>query len=181
MIIVGFVLLAAAAVIAVALVIQNPATVTVHAFTWSWDVDMRWLFVAGLALTAIGLLGLAMMRLGSARYVRLRRERRALAVENERLMKRTGADERRPVHSEHMPARRPVAGPPAQPAPMTQPAQPAQPAPTSQPSGPPNPPNPPMAPATGSVAAPERTAETSTHRVGLRERLAASRHRREKE
>ena len=95
MIIVGFVLLAAVAVLAVALVIQNPATVTVHAFKWSWDVDMRWVFVAGLALTAIGLLGLAMMRIGGAHYLRLRRDRKLLAAENQRLIERAGADSAR--------------------------------------------------------------------------------------
>jgi hypothetical protein len=91
MIIVGFVLFAAAVAIAAALIVQNPATVTVHAFNQSWNVDMRWLVVAGLALTAIGLLGLGMMRLGSARYLRLRGERRVLAAENKRLTKRAAA------------------------------------------------------------------------------------------
>lgn len=91
MIIIGFVLFAAAVVIAVALIVQNSAMVTVHAFNQSWNVDMRWLVVAGLALTAIGLLGLAMMRLGSARYMRLSGERRALAAENRRLAKRAAA------------------------------------------------------------------------------------------
>jgi len=91
MIVVGFVLFAAAIVIAVALIVQNPATVTVHAFDATWNVDMRWLLVAGLALTAIGLFGLSMMRLGSARYMRLRGERRALAAENRRLAKRAAA------------------------------------------------------------------------------------------
>ena len=91
MIIVGFVLFAAAVVIAGALIVQNPATVTVHAFHESWNVDLRWLLVAGLALTAIALFGLGMMRLGSARYLRLRGERRALASENRRLAKRAAA------------------------------------------------------------------------------------------
>lgn len=88
MIIVGFVFFVAAVVLAAALIVQNPATVTVHAFNQSWTVDMRWLVVAGLALTAIGLLGLGMMRLGGARYTRLSGERRALAAENKRLAKR---------------------------------------------------------------------------------------------
>lgn len=91
MIIVGFVLFAAVVVIAVALVVQNPAAVSVHAFNQWWNVDMRWLVVAGLALTAIGLLGLGMMRLGGARYLRLRGERRVLAAENKRLTKRVAA------------------------------------------------------------------------------------------
>lgn len=188
MIIVGFVLLAAAAVIAVALVVQNPATVTVHAFKWSWDVDMRWLFVAGLALTAIGLLGLAMMRVGSAHYLRLRRDRKLLAAENQRLIERAGASNARRAPAEPrvappmqpvgpMPAA-PMAAGPMPPAPMERPpaARPAPPAPpaTSAMAGP-------TAPATGSVAAPERIATTSTHPHGIRERLTATRHRHEKE
>jgi hypothetical protein len=96
MIIVGFVFFVAAVVIAGALIVQNPATVTVHAFNQSWNVDMRWLLVAGLALTAIGLLGLGMMRLGSARYVRLSGERRKLAAENKRLTKRAAAADAAP-------------------------------------------------------------------------------------
>jgi uncharacterized integral membrane protein len=193
MIIVGFVLLAAAAVVAVALVIQNPATVTVHAFKWSWDVDMRWLFVAGLALTAIGLLGLAMMRIGGAHYLRLRRDRKVLAAENQRLIERAGAGNARrsapaesrvpaesrapaesgaPVESR---APMPVAPMPSAPtpaAPMERPPA-TRPVPGTAPAGAP------MAPATGSVAAPQRTAATSTHPHGIRERLV-TRHRHEK-
>jgi uncharacterized integral membrane protein len=91
MIIVGLLLFAAAVVIAAALIVQNPAAVTVDAFNQSWSVGMRWLFVAGLALTAVGLLGLAMMRFGGARYMRLRGERRVLKAENKRLSKRAAA------------------------------------------------------------------------------------------
>jgi hypothetical protein len=101
MMIVGFILLAAAAVVAVALVVQNPGTVTVHAFKWSWDVDMRWLIVAGLALSAIGLLGVAMMRIGDSYNQLLRGERAVLAAENRRLAKRAGAGNRPPAAYEH--------------------------------------------------------------------------------
>jgi uncharacterized integral membrane protein len=94
MMIVGFILLAAAAVLAVALIVQNSSTVTVHAFKWSWDVEMRWLIVAGLALSVIGLLGVAMMRIGDSYNQLLRGERSALAAENKRLAKRAGADSR---------------------------------------------------------------------------------------
>jgi hypothetical protein len=96
MIIVGFVLLVASVVVAVALIVQNPATVTVHAFNQSWNVDMRWMLVAGLALTAIGLLGFSMMRLGTAHYLRLSGERRSLAAENRRLHKRAAAADTAP-------------------------------------------------------------------------------------
>ena len=199
MIIVGFVLLAAAAVVAVALIVQNPATVTVHAFKWSWDVDMRWLVVAGLALTAIGLLGLAMMRLGGARHVRLRRERKALAFENKRLVAEqanaqaatTPGNDRppagyvpRPAMPPERPPARPAEQPPAsaaaRPVPPTangrtdvRPPAPAQgrTAPVANPADRP----------TGAVAAPEREGTTSTGPRGFRERLAAVRHRHEKE
>jgi uncharacterized integral membrane protein len=204
MIIVGFVLLAAAAVVAVALIIQNPGPVTVHAFTWSWNVDMRWLFVAGLALTAIGLFGLAMMRMGSARYLRLRRDRKVLAAENERLVKRAGAVDERPAHArlprraraaartpvEPRPAAQPTATAPsaAQPAATAPPAarptaQPAPPAPAQRPATTPpmGGPGAPTAPATGSVAAPERPADPSRRPHRLRERLSATRHRHERE
>jgi uncharacterized integral membrane protein len=196
MIIVGFVLLAAAAVVAVALIVQNPATVTVHAFKWSWDVDVRWLVVAGLALTAIGLLGLAMMRLGGARHTRLRRERKALAFENKRLVAEQAAsaqaattpgNDRPPVGyapRPAMPPERPGGQPPtsaaARPVPPTanqrtdvRPPAPAQgrTAPAANPAERP----------TGGVAAPEREATTSTDPRGFRGRLAAVRHRHEKE
>jgi hypothetical protein len=53
---------------------------------------MRWLFIAGLALMAIGLVGLGMMRLVIARVERLRGERWLLAIENRRLAQRAAAD-----------------------------------------------------------------------------------------
>ena len=187
MIIVGFVLLAAAVVVAVALVVQNPATVTVHAFKWSWDVDLRWVIVAGLALTAIGLVGLAMMRLGGAHYARLRRERKALAYENKRL-----------VAEQANPAEPAPGGPPAGYAqrPVAPPARPAaeQPTQTMPPAARPAPPTAPQRPVArppesgrnaaapaGGVAAPEREVSASTEPHGFRERLAAARHRHVKE
>jgi uncharacterized integral membrane protein len=173
MIVVGFVLLVAAVVVAIALIVQNPGVVTVHAFSWSRDVEMRWLVVAGLALTAIGLLGLAMMRVGGARHARLRRERKALAVENKRLV--------RQAHTADVP---PVTGEPR----YTVPASTASTAPPgasawtaseqrasvghSAPG--------PAAPSTGAVAAPGRPSGTSTEPHGIRERLAAKMHRRSK-
>lgn len=121
MIILGFVLFVAAVVIAAALIVQNPTTVTVQVFNESWNVDLRWLVVAGLALTAIGLLGLGMMRLGSVRYMRLRGEHRKLAAENKRLAKRAAA------------AETPGAGPDTapRPAPIAQPSEPDPAAPSS--------------------------------------------------
>ena len=174
MIIVGFILLVAAAVVAIALVVQNPSTVTVHAFKWSWDVDMRWLVVAGLALTAIGLFGLAMMRIGGSHYLRLRSERKVLAAENKRLSERAEADNR--TRGNHRTAPREGAVP--APAPMAPTAPPA-----AAPTGPPvaAPTGPAMSP-TGDMAhvgAPDR-APASNEPHGIRERLVATRHRRAK-
>jgi len=167
MIIVGFILLVAAAVVAIALVVQNPSTVTVHAFTWSWDVDLRWLVVAGLALTAIGLFGLAMMRIGGSHYLRLRSERKVLAAENKRLSERAAADNR--TRSGYRTAPRDGAVP--APAPMT----PMAPAAPMAPAPPPAPPPAEMA----HVGAPDR-APASNEPHGIRERLVSTRHRRAK-
>jgi uncharacterized integral membrane protein len=179
MIVVGFVLLIAAVVVAIALIVQNPGMVTVHAFSWSRDVEMRWLVVAGLALTAIGLLGLAMMRVGGARYARLRRERKALAVENRRLV--------RQARTADVPA---IAEPR-----YTGPASTASTTPrsasaaargaststaTEQRASVGHSAPGPAAPSTGAVAAPGRPSGISTEPRGIRERLAAKMHRRSK-
>jgi len=168
MIIVGFILLVAAAVVAIALVVQNPSTVTVHAFNSSWDVDMRWLVVAGLALTAIGLFGLAMMRIGGSHYLRLRSERKVLAAENKRLAERAAADNR--TRGGYQTAPRdgalPVAPPPTVPAAPAAPTAPAGPA--TSPAG-----------DMAHVGASDRAA-ASNEPHGIRERLVATRHRRAK-
>ncbi|HEY3715500.1 MAG TPA: LapA family protein [Jatrophihabitantaceae bacterium] len=184
MIIVGFILLVAAAVVAIALVVQNPSTVTVHAFTWSWDIDMRWLVVAGLALTAIGLFGLAMMRIGGAHYLRLRSERKVLAAENKRLSERAAADNRTRGGYQTAPRTGAVSAP-APVAPTAPPAPPPVAAPTGpamSPTGPAASPTGPAASPTGDMAhvgAPDR-APASDEPHGIRERLASTRHRRAK-
>jgi uncharacterized integral membrane protein len=89
MIIVGLLLLAAAAVAAVELIVANDqAQVTVHMWRWSWTVEPFWLAVAGAAILVTALLGLFMLKAGSRRERRLRRERRELAKENRQLAKR---------------------------------------------------------------------------------------------
>ncbi|MDQ2748924.1 MAG: hypothetical protein M3Y44_05290 [Actinomycetota bacterium] len=102
MIILGLLLLAAAIVAAVELIVANDgAPITVHMWRWSWTVDAFWLAVTGAAILAAALLGLLMLRAGSKRQRRLRRERRQLANENRQLAKRAEvaeATDEQPVH-----------------------------------------------------------------------------------
>jgi uncharacterized integral membrane protein len=89
MIIVGLLLLAVAAVAAVELIVANDdAPISVHMWRWSWTVDAFWLAVAGAAILAAALLGLLILKAGSKRQRRLRRERRQLARENRQLAER---------------------------------------------------------------------------------------------
>jgi hypothetical protein len=89
MIILGLLLLAAAAVAAVELIVANDnAQLTVHMWRWSWTVDAFWLAVAGAAILAAALLGLFLLKAGGKRERRMRRERRQLAKENRQLAER---------------------------------------------------------------------------------------------
>ncbi|MEP7019489.1 MAG: hypothetical protein ABI808_02475 [Pseudonocardiales bacterium] len=98
MIILGLLLLAVAAVTAVELIVANDnAQITVHMWRWSWTVDAFWLAVAGAAILAVALLGLLMLKAGSGRERRLRRERRQLARENRELAKRAEVAEAAPA------------------------------------------------------------------------------------
>ena len=85
MIVVGFILIAAAVAAAVILIVQNRGAIEVHALGGSWHVDAYLLLVAGLVILAAALLGLAIAQTATAHVWRLRRERRELARENRRL------------------------------------------------------------------------------------------------
>jgi uncharacterized integral membrane protein len=85
MIVVGFILIAAAVAAGVILIVQNRGAIDVHALGGSWHVDAYWLLVAGLVILAVAILGLAIAKTAAARVWRLRRERRELARENRRL------------------------------------------------------------------------------------------------
>ena len=85
MIVVGFILIAAAVAAAVILIVQNQDAINVHALGGSWHVDASWLLVAGLVILAVAILGLAIAQTATAHVWRLRRERRKLARENRRL------------------------------------------------------------------------------------------------
>ena len=94
MMILGLILLAAAVVLGVEVIIANDATMTMHLWGWSWQMDAFWLAVGGAIILAVGLIGLALMQGGARRSRRLRRERRDLAAENRRLAARSERDER---------------------------------------------------------------------------------------
>jgi hypothetical protein len=89
MLVLGLLFLAAATVAAVELIIANDtAQVTFHKWNATWLFDAFWLAVIGAGIITVAWLGFAMMRVGSARALRLRRERRELAKENAMLAQR---------------------------------------------------------------------------------------------
>jgi hypothetical protein len=84
--IVGLILFAAAVASAVILIVQNRDSVPqVHALGRDWTGHLYWVLVAGLIIALVGVLGLAILRYGTTRARRLRRQRAALVAENERL------------------------------------------------------------------------------------------------
>jgi hypothetical protein len=74
--ILGLLLLLAAAGLAVDVVVQNTPSITVEAVGATFSMSPGWLFVAGLATGAIGLLGVSLLVAG---ITRARRRRTALA------------------------------------------------------------------------------------------------------
>jgi len=90
-IVVGFILVAAAVAAGVILIVQNRGAIDVHALGGSWHVDAYWLLVAGLVILAVAILGLAIAKTAVALAWRLRRERRELARENRRLSAQVAA------------------------------------------------------------------------------------------
>jgi uncharacterized integral membrane protein len=87
MILIGFILVAAAVAAAIILLVQNAGNITVHALGWHWHVPAFWLAISGLAIMAVFVIGASAWRTGAARGRRIRRERRDLARENQRLSK----------------------------------------------------------------------------------------------
>ena len=67
MMVLGLLLLLAAAGLTLNVVLQNTASMTVDAVGQTFTLDSGWLFVAGVATGAIGLLGLTMLIGGMAR------------------------------------------------------------------------------------------------------------------
>lgn len=141
MFVLGLLVLAAAVVGSVELILANRQPVTLHMWNWTWHMDMFWVAVIGAALITAAWLALGAMRVAAMHQVRLRRERRELAAENERLAARVqhvqGADAKtgrshfgrnRPAQPQQYPAAPPAAAPAATTAPAAPAAAPAAPA-----------------------------------------------------
>lgn len=83
MVVLGILLLAGAAVLAVATISSNTGAVEMDLWGLSIsNVSIGVVFAAGMVTAAVGLLGLMMVLGGARRNRKLRRERRALARDN---------------------------------------------------------------------------------------------------
>ena len=107
MVIIGFVLIVAAVASATILITQNTARMQLHALGHAWTGSIYWLLVTGLVILAVAVIGVLAVRLSGTR--RLRRERAALAEENEVLADQLGLTT---CEAEQVPAeQRPQAAP----------------------------------------------------------------------
>jgi hypothetical protein len=93
MVVIGFVLVIAAAVAAVILIVQNAGAIDVHALGQTWSVNAYWLVVAGLVAMAVAGLGVAMVRQAGVRTYRAR-QAYVPTVSDERLVGDSPRDER---------------------------------------------------------------------------------------
>jgi len=84
MAIIGFVILAAAAVFGIGIVAENDFSIDVDAFNQVYETSVALLFVAGVVTGLAGAFGLMLMRDGLARRRRLRLESRAAEELRER-------------------------------------------------------------------------------------------------
>jgi len=96
MVILGLILVAAAVVAIVEAIFANTGVVTVHMWGWTWHFDLFWAMVCGIGIAVAALLGLWLITAGLTRGYRVRRDRRVLARENERLA--AAANERAAEH-----------------------------------------------------------------------------------
>jgi len=86
MIAVGLILLAASAASASLLIAQNTRSVVeVHLLGRVWTGHLYWIVVAGIVITVVGLLGMAVIGKAFVGIRNARRERRRFAAENERI------------------------------------------------------------------------------------------------
>lgn len=141
MFVLGLIVLAAAVVGSVELIIANTQPVTLHMWGWTWHFDAFWLAVCGAVLITAAWLGLGAMRIAAVHQMRIRREHKELAAENERLAARVKSAEpadaktHRPMFGRNRPAQPQQYAAPvtatAPPAAAPAPPAPAQAGPTS--------------------------------------------------
>lgn len=89
----GLIILAAAAVAAVELVMANRGPVDFHMWSWTWHFDAFWLAVVGAIIITAAWLALALMQASVTHARRVRLENRALAEQNRLLAERAEAAE----------------------------------------------------------------------------------------
>jgi uncharacterized integral membrane protein len=90
MVVLGFIVLALAVAAVCVLIGANTGDVDVSALGSTWTVQMYWLLIAGVVLTAAAILGILLIVLGGARARRQRTHRRELERENRRLASQVG-------------------------------------------------------------------------------------------
>lgn len=121
MVVLGFIVLALAVAAVCVLIGANTGEVDVSALGGTWTVQLYWLVIAGVVLTAAAMLGILLIVLGGARARRQRTRRRDLERENRRLASQvgeppaSGLSTQRPVegdtrHVQPAPAAAPPAG-----------------------------------------------------------------------
>lgn len=84
MAIIGFVLLAAAAVLGIEIVAMNDLTIDIDAFNQVYETSISLVFVAGVVTGLVGALGLMLIRDGMVRGRRLRLEAKEAQEERDR-------------------------------------------------------------------------------------------------
>jgi uncharacterized integral membrane protein len=90
MVVLGFIVLALAVAAVCVLIGQNTDQVEVHALGGTWTVEMYWLVVAGVVLTAAAMIGILLIVVGGSRARKHRNRRRDLERENRRLASQVG-------------------------------------------------------------------------------------------
>lgn len=90
MVVLGFIVLALAVASVCVLIGANTGKVDVSALGGTWTVEMYWLVIAGVVLTAAAMLGILLIVLGGARARRQRTRQRDLERENRRLSSQVG-------------------------------------------------------------------------------------------
>lgn len=102
MVAIGFLLFAAAVVVAAVLVLQNQGgtPVQVHALGHTWMLHQYWILTAGAILAFTAVIGVKLMCAGAACTRRLRHERDELLAENNRLNGRSPDPQALPFFSD---------------------------------------------------------------------------------